>query len=86
GSTRYSGRIAVLHIDGNHAYENAKADVVGWTKLVTAGGWIVIDDYVWPWGDGPQRAGDELLAAHPEKIGCVFVMGTALFIQLRDVL
>lgn len=83
GQTRYAGRIAVLHIDGNHAYDNAKADVVGWTGLVADGGWIIIDDYVWPWGDGPQRAGDEFLSDHAEKIACAFVMGTALFIQLR---
>jgi len=38
-------------------------------------------------GHGPQREVDQLLAAHAEKIGCVFVDGkTALFIQLRDVL
>lgn len=84
GSLTYCRRIAALHIDGNHAYENAKVDIVGWTKLVAAGGWIVIDDYVWPWGDGPQLAGDEFLGEHWEKIGCAFVMGTALFIRLVE--
>lgn len=84
GSVIYSRRIAALHIDGNHAYPQAKADIVGWTKLVAPGGWIIIDDYVWPWGDGPQRAGDEFLADHHRKISCAFVMGTALFLKLEE--
>lgn len=84
GSVTYGRQIAALHIDGNHAYAHAKADIVGWTKLVVAGGWIIIDDYVWPWGDGPQRAGNEFLAEHHRKIGCAFVMGTALFIKLGE--
>jgi hypothetical protein len=84
GSTAYGGKLAALHIDGNHSYENAKADIVGWTPLVARGGWIVIDDYVWPWGDGPQRAGDEFLRDHGGKVACAFVMGTALFIQLGE--
>lgn len=84
GSTMYSRQIAALHIDGNHAYESAKTDVTGWAPLVKDGGWIIIDDYVWPWGDGPQRAGDEFLAEHSSKIDCAFVMGTAMFIQLRE--
>jgi hypothetical protein len=83
GSTVYSRKIAALHIDGNHAYENARADVFGWASLVADGGWIIIDDYVWPWGDGPQRAGDEFLIAQDHNVDCAFVMGTALFVQLR---
>lgn len=82
GETTYSGRIAVLHVDGNHTYANAQSDVASWHNLVVPGGWTVIDDYTWPYGDGPQRAGDEFLAAHHEKFGCAFVMGGALFIQL----
>ena len=50
----------------------------------TPNGWIIIDDYVWPWGDGPQRAGDEFLAEHHRKIGCAFVIGTALFVKLSE--
>ncbi|MFJ2988283.1 class I SAM-dependent methyltransferase [Collimonas sp. NPDC087041] len=82
GSTDYSGRIAILHIDGNHSYHAASADIASWSGLVLAGGWIVVDDYVWPYGDGPQRAGDEFMAAHQDKIDSAFVMGSALFIQL----
>ena len=84
GSTQYCGRIAVLHIDGNHSYDAVKADVVSWCGLVCAGGWIVVDDYIWPYGDGPQRAGDEFLAENKAKIDVAFVMGSALFIQLSS--
>jgi hypothetical protein len=82
GTTQYCGHIAILHIDGNHSYRAAKADVASWSGFVVAGGWIIIDDYVWPYGDGPQRAGDEFLAENFDKIAVAFVMGSALFIQL----
>lgn len=82
GKTSYSGRIALLHIDGNHSYENAKADVASWSDLVVDGGWIVIDDYTWPFGDGPKRVGNEYLVANRERISTAFVMGGALFIRL----
>lgn len=82
GDTAYSGSIAVLHIDGNHSYINARADVTSWSELVVPGGWIIIDDYIWPYGDGPQRAGDEFLNHCPQKIACSFLMGSALFIQI----
>ena len=82
GKTSYAGRIALLHVDGNHSYENTKADVEAWSDLVMPGGWIVIDDYTWPFGDGPKRVGNEYLAANQERIATAFVMGGALFIQL----
>lgn len=82
GKTIYRGRIAILHIDGNHSYENAKADVASWGDLVMAGGWLVIDDYTWPFGDGPKRVGDDFLTIHNERIATAFVMGGALFVQL----
>ncbi|MBC7489549.1 MAG: class I SAM-dependent methyltransferase [Glaciimonas sp.] len=82
GTTRYSGCIAILHIDGNHNYAAAKTDILAWADLVVAGGWIIVDDYIWPYGDGPQRVGDEFLAEHQDKIDVAFVMGSALFLQL----
>lgn len=82
GRTTYSGQIALLHIDGNHSYENAHADITAWSGLVMDGGWIVMDDYTWPFGDGPKRASDEFLAANLERITAAFVMGGALFIRL----
>lgn len=83
GTTIYIGNIAILHIDGNHSYEAARADIEAWSGHVMTGGWIIIDDYVWPYGDGPQRVGDEFLNANKEYISCAFVMGTALFMQLH---
>ena len=81
--TDYCGRIALLHIDGNHAYDKVKQDVELWTPLVVPGGWIVIDDYDWRHGDGPKRAGDEFLLAHPETRRH-FVAGGALFVQVAS--
>lgn len=83
GRTTYSGTIAALHIDGNHSHENAQADVSSWNRMVKSGGWIIIDDYVWPYGDGPQRVGDKFLIESHSEIACSFVIGSALFIQLR---
>ena len=82
GRTEYAGHIAVLHIDGNHAYESANADIESWGKFVIPGGWIIFDDYVWPYGNGPQRAGDEFLESNRSRISTSFVMGSALFVQL----
>lgn len=82
GRTTYSGQIALLHIDGNHSYENARADIAAWSDLVMDGGWIVMDDYTWPFGDGPKQASNEFLTANQEKITAAFVMGGALFIRL----
>jgi len=82
GTTHYCGGIAILHIDGNHSYDAVKADIASWSGLVVQGGWIVVDDYIWPYGDGPQRAGDEYLAENSDEVTVAFVMGGALFIQL----
>lgn len=82
GAVQYQGRIALLHIDGNHSYKNACADMDAWGSMVMPWGWIVLDDYTWPFGDGPQRVGDEFLATHHDCIETAFVMGGALFIQL----
>lgn len=82
GTTQYCGHISILHIDGNHSYDAVKADIESWYDLVCAGGWIILDDYIWPYGDGPQRAGDEFLLKNKNKIDAAFVIGSALFIQL----
>jgi hypothetical protein len=84
GQTRYGGRIAVLHVDGNHSYESVSADVDAWADLMVPNGWIIIDDYNWPYGDGPQRVGDEFLSAWDARIRNSFVTGGALFIHLSD--
>lgn len=84
GETRYDGRIALLHIDGNHSLESVRADVEAWTDLVLPGGWIVLDDYVWPYGDGPQQVGDAFLRMRGQAVACAFVAGSALFMRLSS--
>ncbi len=56
-----SGRIALLHIDGNHRYDQVVLDIQTWEPYLMEGGWLLLDDYVWAFGDGPKIAGDELL-------------------------
>ena len=82
GTTDYCGHIAILHIDGNHKYESVKEDIASWSGFVVEGGWIVLDDYRWPYGDGPKRAADEYLDENHQSIDNAFVMGGALFIHL----
>jgi len=83
GETRYAGKISILHIDGNHAYEAVKTDIDAWGCFVADGGWIIFDDYLWPYGDGPKRVGDEFLEIECGRIETAFVMGGALFIRLH---
>lgn len=83
GETVYEGRISLLHIDGNHSFENADSDARLWTPHVAPGGVIIFDDYVWAFGDGPRRVGDAFIEAHKDRIAQSFVTGTALFVQLK---
>lgn len=83
GETRYEGRIALLHIDANHELGPVREDVRLWTPLVAPGGWAILDDYQWPFGDGVKIAGDELLEAWSDDVTAAFVAGTALFVQRR---
>ena len=84
GETRYAGKIAILHIDGNHAFDAVKTDIDSWSGFVVEGGWIIFDDYLWPYGDGPKRVGDEFLKTEASLIETAFVMGGALFIRLQN--
>ena len=58
------------------------SDLDAWCDLVVSYGWIVIDDYVWPYGDGPRRVGDEFLTLNHHRVEVAFVMGSALFIRV----
>lgn len=82
GYTSYAGEIALLHIDGNHSLEAVRQDIALWRGFVRPGGWIVIDDYCWPFGDGPRTAADEFCARARRNIALQFVAGGALFVQL----
>ena len=76
-----SGRIALLHIDGNHDVACAGEDVSLWSPLVARGGWVAIDDYCWRYGDGPKIAGDALLQQWGDGVARAYVAGDCLFIQ-----
>ena len=84
GSTRYDGRIALLHIDGNHEAGHVAEDARLWTPHVMPGGWIVFDDYEWPFGTGPKEVADKFLSTETGRIGSAFVTGTALFVNLKE--
>jgi NAD(P)-dependent dehydrogenase (short-subunit alcohol dehydrogenase family) len=81
GRTAYAGRVALIHIDGNHDYASVAADVAAWLPKLLPGGWLVLDDYVWEHGDGPRRVGDALLAEHAGRVAHSFTCGKALFVQ-----
>jgi len=83
GATTYTGSIAVLHIDGNHAEPEVAADCALWTPHVVPGGWIIFDDYEWAFGDGVRCVADAFVAANEARIAARFEAGSALFLQLK---
>lgn len=82
GVSIYSGQIACLHIDGNHGVEAATRDIEQWVPLVMHGGWVIIDDYQWAFGQGPAQAADAWMHKNPTRIERAFAIGSALFIRL----
>ena len=82
GRTRYRGRIALVHIDGNHDFDHVSEDDALWSRHLVPGGWLVLDDYRWAFGDGPRRAGERFLEAHGGALATAFVAGSALFVRL----
>lgn len=84
GVTHYQKTIGLLHIDGNHKYENVVEDIDNYATKVIAGGWIIFDDYNWAYGDGVTRAADEYLLENRDNIDLAFFSGGALFVRLRD--
>jgi hypothetical protein len=84
GRIEYTGEIALLHIDGNHALEAVRSDVGVWQRFVCPGGWIVFDDYCWPFGEGPRIAADEFLLQSRGRVATAFIAGGALFANLTE--
>jgi len=76
------GGISLLHIDGNHRYDQVLLDIQTWTPFLIPGGWLLLDDYVWAFGDGPQRAGDQLLDSG--EFDCAFTCSDTLFLRKRS--
>jgi hypothetical protein len=83
GTTSYAGKIALLHIDGNHDATAVAADVEAWLPHRAAGGWLILDDYQWHHGEGVKTTGDRLLTEHAGEIVLAFVLGKALFVKWR---
>lgn len=79
----FSGKIAAIHIDGNHDYASVQQDCALWLDRILPGAWLILDDYIWAHGDGPYRAGNELLRDAAERIEYAFFCGKALFVKLR---
>lgn len=73
------GQIALLHIDGNHHYEHVRKDVELWSPRIASGGFLVLDDYCWSYGDGPRRVGDALMATGLYRES--FVVGGSLYLK-----
>lgn len=77
--------ISVIHIDGNHDYAAAKSDCDRFASRILPGGWLILDDYEWAHGDGPRRAGDELLQDRADEIDHYGVVCKALFVKFKGV-
>jgi hypothetical protein len=73
------GQISLLHIDGNHRYEHVMQDVELWSLRLSEGGFLILDDYIWNYGDGPRRVGDSLISSglYSES----FVLGDSLYLR-----
>ncbi len=74
-----SKQIAFLHIDGNHHFDEVTKDIKLWEPHVCVGGWIAVDDYLWAFGDGPRRAGDNLLQTG--RFDIAYVAGDTLYMR-----
>jgi hypothetical protein len=81
GSVSYTGKIALVHIDGNHDYSAVEEDYRRWRPHLAADGWVILDDYRWLHGDGPKRVGDAALEKEAGQIRRAFTAGNALFLQ-----
>ena len=82
GSIPLADHLALLHIDGNHRYDHVRNDVETWSPHLVTGGWLLLDDYLWAFGDGPRRVGDELLAS--PLYDHAFVSGDTLFLRRSE--
>lgn len=83
GSAQYQGECALVHIDGNHDELVVRQDIADWSPTIKPGGWLVIDDYIWSFGDGPRKAGDAFLQKPTFGVDCAFVLDGALFLKRR---
>jgi SAM-dependent methyltransferase len=83
GSTEYSLGISLLHIDGNHAVDSVRNDLAAWGGFLRPDGWIVFDNYRWPFGEGPRQIADEFCRDFEGHWSTAFEAGGALFVRLN---
>lgn len=81
GNVPVSGKISLLHVDGSHKYEEVWKDIKTWEPHIMSGGWLLLDDYVWSFGSGPQKAGDELIDTG--KFDTAFCLSDTLFLRKK---
>lgn len=79
GKIALQSHLSLVHIDGNHRYDHVKLDVNIWARYLLPGGWLLLDDYIWAFGDGPKRVGDELL--NSALFDHAFVASDTLFLR-----
>lgn len=79
-----TGRVGLLHIDGNHDQPKVAQDLALWGERLLPGGWMVIDDYVWDYGTGPQQATDAWLQDNRARVAEHFVAERAMFIRIKE--
>jgi cephalosporin hydroxylase len=84
GPVQTQGRIALLHIDGNHELAKVQADLALWTPHLLPDAWLVVDDYVWHYGDGPKLATDAWLANNQARVAEQWVADRAMFIRIKS--
>jgi hypothetical protein len=76
------GEIMILHIDGNHDFYSCLQDWRIWETKLGNGGWVIIDDYHWPYGEGPNKLGNLILKENEINIEKNFIIDNSLFIQI----
>jgi hypothetical protein len=83
GPVKTTGRIGVLHVDGNHTEEKAAEDLALWTQHLAPGAWMIIDDYLWDYGDGPRLAMDSWLKSNQARVADHFIVDKAMFVKVK---
>ncbi|MBP7253294.1 MAG: class I SAM-dependent methyltransferase [Alphaproteobacteria bacterium] len=83
GPIQTAGRIGVLHVDGNHTEEKATEDLALWTPHLVPGAWVIVDDYLWDYGDGPRLAIDAWLKQNASRVAEHFVVDKAKFVKMK---
>lgn len=83
GITQIHGFISLLHIDGNHDLEAVEQDLAMWTPHLCKGGWLVLDDYCWAFGNGPRTAGDNWFKRNRLDYDIAFVAFDSLFLRKK---